>query len=107
MTKKTFWFVLLLLSIALSACSTFPIPRPAADFSSVQCIPSFPDQDGWYGGDGAYSVKLDNQHTLWVFGDTFVADDMGRKDRIGGFLHWTDACVTLKNLTLYICVYIH
>ena len=82
MAKKTLWFVLLLLSISLCACSTFPTPRPAADFSS-RCLPSFPDQEGWYGGDGAYSIKLDNQRTLWLFGDTFVANDVNRKDRIG------------------------
>ena len=83
MAKKTIWFFLLLLSIALCACSTFPTPRPAADFPPSQCLPSFPDQDGWYGGDGAYSIKLDNQHTLWLFGDTFAASDVNRKDRIG------------------------
>ena len=47
-----------------------------------QCLPVFPDKDGWYGGDGAYSIKLDEKRTLWLFGDTFVAHDEGRKDRI-------------------------
>jgi hypothetical protein len=83
MTKKSLWLFLLLLSIWLSACSTLPTPKPAADFSSSQCLPSFPDQDGWYGGDGAYSIKLDKEHTLWLFGDTFAANDVSRKDRVG------------------------
>jgi hypothetical protein len=26
----------------------------------------------WAGGDSAYSVELDDQHVLWLFGDTFV-----------------------------------
>jgi hypothetical protein len=83
MAKKSLWLVLLLLSIALCACSTFQARRPAADFSSSQCLPSFPDKDGWYGGDGAYSIKLDKEHTLWLFGDTFAANDVSRKDRVG------------------------
>lgn len=49
----------------------------------AQCLPFFPDQDGWYGGDGAYSILLDGRRTLWIFGDTFVSDDVNRKDRIG------------------------
>jgi nuclear transport factor 2 (NTF2) superfamily protein len=83
MAKKLLWFFLLLLSISLCACSTLPTPKPAADFSSSQCLPSFPDKDGWYGGDGAYSIKLDKERTLWLFGDTFAANDVSRKDRVG------------------------
>jgi hypothetical protein len=82
MAKKSSWFLLLLLCISLSSCTTFPAARPA-DFSSSRCLPGFPDQDGWYGGDGAYSIKLDKEYTLWLFGDTFAANDVGRKDRIG------------------------
>jgi hypothetical protein len=83
MAKKTLWIVLLLLSSALAACSALQSRVPAADFSSFSCLPSFPDQDGWYGGDGAYSIKLDKERTLWLFGDTFVANDLSRKDRVG------------------------
>jgi hypothetical protein len=83
MTKKYFWFILLLLSSALPSCSTFPTPGPAVEFPSSPCFPNFPDKDGWYGGDGAYSIKLDKERTLWLFGDTFAADDASRKDRVG------------------------
>jgi hypothetical protein len=83
MAKKSFWRVLLVLSIALCACSTFPTPRPAADLSSSPCLPRFLDKDGWYGGDGAYSIKLDKEHTLWLFGDTFAANEVNRRDRVG------------------------
>jgi hypothetical protein len=50
---------------------------------SADCIPCFPYKDGWYGGDAAYSIKLDEKRTLWLFGDTFVSDEPDRKDRIG------------------------
>lgn len=49
---------------------------------SADCIPYFPYKDGWYGGDGAYSIKLDEKRTLWLFGDTFVSDEHNRKDRV-------------------------
>ncbi len=78
MTKTKSTFLLFALSIFLASCSALcPVKHPA------QCLPHFPDHDGWYGGDGAYSILLDDRRTLWLFGDTFVSDDAGRKDRIG------------------------
>jgi len=47
------------------------------------CLPEFPDRDGWYGGDGAYSIQLDDWRVLWLFGDTFVSEEEGRRDRTG------------------------
>jgi len=76
--KITVCIVLLCLIFISASCSTLlPVKHPAS------CLPSFPDQDGWYGGDGAYSIPLDERRTLWIFGDTFVSEDMGRKDRVG------------------------
>lgn len=75
MTKIISTFALFFL---LVSCSTLLPLKP-----SWQCLPNFPDRDGWYGGDGAYSVQLDEKRTLWLFGDTFVAEDIGRTDRIG------------------------
>lgn len=70
--------ILLCLSMLLVSCSTlWPLKHPG------QCLPDFPYQDGWYGGDGAYSISLDERRTLWIFGDTFVSNDEDRKDRIG------------------------
>jgi hypothetical protein len=83
MTKKITWLILLILSMGLSACSPVLTEKYTAPFSPAQCLPSFPDKDGWYGGDGAYSIKLDKERTLWLFGDTFVSADKARKDRIG------------------------
>ena len=31
----------------------------------------------WRGSDDAYSIPLDEQRTLWLFGDTFIASDGG------------------------------
>jgi len=78
MAKIRFIFILLVLSSGLAACASFN----SFEYSTG-CIPHFPDRDGWYGGDGAYSIPLDNQRTLWLFGDTFVSEEVGRKDRIG------------------------
>ncbi len=82
MTKKLSWLIFLFLSILLSACSPVWTGKYTAGFLPAQCLPSFPDKDGWYGGDGAYSIKLDQERTLWLFGDTFVANEKGRKDRV-------------------------
>jgi hypothetical protein len=54
----------------------------AATLTCAKCIPSFPDKDGWYGGDGAYSIRLDPRRTLWLFGDTFVSTEEGKQDRV-------------------------
>ncbi|MCU1261288.1 MAG: hypothetical protein JWO80_4173 [Bryobacterales bacterium] len=46
---------------------------PATSGPEIQ--PSFfPYQQGWLGGDAAYSIPLDRDSTAWLFGDTFVGD---------------------------------
>jgi len=82
MTKKSIRLIILLLSIPLFSCSTFLSEKYTAEVPSGQCLPVFPDKNGWYGGDGAYSISLDQERTLWLFGDTFVANEEGRKDRV-------------------------
>ncbi len=72
--KRSLWLVLLLLIFSFFSLSTH---------ISAGCIPYFPYEDGWYGGDGAYSIKLDEKRTLWLFGDTFVSGEQSRQDRIG------------------------
>lgn len=81
-TNKLTWLILLLLSVSLFSCSTLLPGKYTAAVSQDRCLPVFPDKDGWYGGDGAYSIKLDEMRTLWLFGDTFVAPEEGRKDRV-------------------------
>lgn len=80
--SRAAWLAMLLLCIPLASCSAVLergyYPRSA----SAVCLPSFPDKDGWYGGDGAYSIRLDDRRVLWLFGDTFVSDQEGRQDRL-------------------------
>ena len=83
MTKKAI-FLGLSLFIFMQAESCAPLRQTDSPVSpKAQCLPDFPDKDNWYGGDGAYSIALDKERTLWLFGDTFVASEQGRKDRIG------------------------
>lgn len=83
MRKARSSLILLCLCLILSACIALQPVEFSANYDESRCLPSFPDRDGWYGGDGAYSIALDRQRTLWIFGDTFVSDEEGRKDRIG------------------------
>lgn len=39
----------------------------------------FQNTDGWIGGDGAYSVALSAERTLWLFSDTWVGKVQGGK----------------------------
>ena len=54
----------------------------AAAGAQAACLPSFPYKDGWLGGDAAYSVRLGDGRSLWLFGDTFVGKP-GASDRKG------------------------
>jgi Domain of unknown function (DUF4185) len=36
------------------------------------CVPSFPLQEGWLGGDGDISIPLSAGRSIWIFSDTFV-----------------------------------
>jgi hypothetical protein len=74
---------LLLSCVFFSSCSAVLEQTYYARSPSDVCLPSFPDKDGWYGGDGAYSIMLDDRRVLWLFGDTFVSDQEGRQDRLG------------------------
>jgi hypothetical protein len=83
MVKKPSMLVLLALSMILLSCSSVQQFIYRGGEPTSQCLPSFPDKDGWYGGDGAYSIKLDDKRTLWLFGDSFVSEEEERKDRVG------------------------
>lgn len=73
---------LLLAGILLVSCSTVLPEQYVTAVNRNRCLPAFPDKNGWYGGDGAYSIPLDHDRTLWVFGDTFVGCGEYRKERI-------------------------
>jgi len=81
---------LALLCAGLFACAT---PRAPAEREPVDCRPDFPFQDGWLGGDAAYSVALpaqaasDERPTLWLFGDSFVSETPLPDRRGAHFVH--------------------
>jgi len=81
--KNTACFILLCLIVLITSCSILRPDKYPDQMPQAQCLPSFPDQDGWYGADGAYSIRLDERRTLWLFGDTFVSEEQKRKDRVG------------------------
>jgi hypothetical protein len=81
--KKSLRLLVILTAVMLfSQLTLFSGVCHPASRNAVGCLPSFPDRDGWYGGDGAYSIALDDGRTLWLFGDTFVSDAEGRQNRV-------------------------
>ncbi len=52
---------------ARSASLTFGKAEPDPEMNAL-----FQPHDGWIGGDGAYSVALAPQRTLWLFSDTWI-----------------------------------
>lgn len=43
--------------------------------ATENCKPHFPYKDQWLGGDAIYSVRLNDEKVLWMFGDTFVGEE--------------------------------
>ncbi len=82
MMRWTTWFALLLSCTLFFSCTPLLERAHSPQPASPACLPSFPYKDGWYGGDGAYSIRLDDKRILWLFGDTFVSDEAGRQDRV-------------------------
>ena len=71
MRLRNYLFIILL-AVTLLCCAGGK-PGPTV---TVETLPQYDDlfsnEDGWTGGDGAYSVAL-NQHTIaWFFGDTWI-----------------------------------
>ncbi len=46
----------------------------ALEKSRTDCIPSFPFEKSWWGGDAAYSIPLPDGRSVWVFGDTLYGE---------------------------------
>lgn len=65
-------------SFALAIC----IVGCLASRGAALCVPSFPYDDGWLGADAAYSIRLSDSKSVWLFGDSFVGEP-GRKNRSG------------------------
>jgi hypothetical protein len=80
--------------IAPTPHSDATLTLPAESFAGVQseCLPEFPDHNGWFGGDAAYSIPLpidDGRVSLWLFGDTFVQHPDTPRERTYPFVHNT------------------
>jgi hypothetical protein len=70
-------------------------PLEPGAIRSATCVPDFPYEQGWLGGDAAYSIALppsptgEDRRTLWLFGDSFVGEP-GQRNRVGAtFVHNT------------------
>ena len=75
----------LLLSCGGSSPSSTPPPPGNAVCASAAY---FPCQQGWLGGDSAYSVPLGNGTSLWIFADTFVGPTTAtNRTQANGFIH--------------------
>src|SRR5690242_17297203 len=67
----------------------------AAARADELALPSFPCQQGWLGGDVAYSIPLDNSNrVLWLFGDGYVRNDSRQTREGANILHNTIAIRT-------------
>jgi hypothetical protein len=55
--------------LSAAAQSTFLAGRPAPEMDAL-----FQQTNGWIGGDGAYSVALSPERTLWLFSDTWIGN---------------------------------
>jgi hypothetical protein len=86
--SKTIYIALLLSCLLIAACSTVLDKAYRQQSAAAVCLPGFPDKDGWYGGDGAYSIRLDDRRVLWLFGDTFVSEQKSRQDRFDMKVVW-------------------
>jgi hypothetical protein len=70
--KKWISFFIIFFCLSIS-CGTGLPPMPHV---AVEALPQydvlFSNEDGWTGADGAYSVALDQNTTVWFFGDTWI-----------------------------------
>lgn len=64
---KRISLVVLVFFSALSAFAQFKDGQPAPEIDAL-----FQQTNGWIGGDGAYSVALSSNRTLWLFSDTWT-----------------------------------
>jgi hypothetical protein len=100
--SKTTLFLALLIWLpwsGMGCIAALPKPDPTLalpveSFAGLQseCLPEFPDHDGWYGGDAAYSVPLpidEGRISLWLFGDTFVQHPDTPRERTYPYVHNT------------------
>jgi hypothetical protein len=63
----------LVMTAWLAAQTPPPFPFEVASSKAYpELTERFQHTDGWTGSDGAYSIQLSKERTLWLFGDTFI-----------------------------------
>lgn len=70
-SRNNFFIILLIISLLFGMGACTPMSNIA-----VEVLPQyealFLNAEGWTGADGAYSVAVDQNTTLWFFGDTWI-----------------------------------
>jgi hypothetical protein len=70
--KKAICFLIIFLCVAL----IYGMGGQRMPYVAVEALPQyevlFSNEDGWTGADGAYSVALNQDTTIWFFGDTWI-----------------------------------
>lgn len=61
------------------------VPSTAARWAEAERL--FRSDDRWIGGDDAYSIPLDDERRLWLFGDSFIAGTAGGDRRGAAFIN--------------------
>jgi len=56
--EKSLQLPVLLIAAMLFSLLPFAAGAGHPVSGSGRCVPAFPDRDGWYGGDGAYSILV-------------------------------------------------
>jgi hypothetical protein len=67
---------LLVILVALTGCPYCPTDTPPISTDVTRQVPldqAFHQEPRWLGGDGAYTIDLGGDRTLWLFGDSFIA----------------------------------
>lgn len=65
------WLMVLLL-LLVTACGHHPPAFTVERLPGYEAL--FEPSQGWAGGDGVFSVGLDHDRILWLFGDTFIGE---------------------------------
>ncbi|MBL8739546.1 MAG: DUF4185 domain-containing protein, partial [Myxococcales bacterium] len=77
---KTVRAALFALGSLVVGCADETLPVTAVAYADADAL--FHQDEHWLGSDGAFSIPLDGERTLWLFGDTFVAtsDELDRTE---------------------------
>jgi hypothetical protein len=67
--NRTLLSLAILIVLSTRAETPFGHSDPAPEMDAL-----FQQTNGWIGGDGAYSVALAPEHTLWLFSDTWIGN---------------------------------